>query len=285
MRENKEESDAKARKEKPDLTQNEEKQVEERGTPRAAVVYEIVREEGEHELTRTISALVWSGFAAGLSMGFSLVAEGLLRSHLPDAAWSPLIYKFGYCAGFLIVILGRQQLFTENTLTVILPLLLRKNAETFLSVLRLWSVVFVANIVGAFIFAYVVGHTEVFSPEVKKVFGEIGREAMEGSWLTIFLRAIFAGWLIALMVWLLPAADGAKVWVIIIMTYLVALGGFAHIIAGSVEVSYAVMTGISDWSAYFGSWMLPTLLGNIAGGVSLVAVLGHAQVVNDKNKG
>jgi hypothetical protein len=134
MRENKEESDAKARKEKPDLTQNEEKQVEERGTPRAAVVYEIVREEGEHELTRTISALVWSGFAAGLSMGFSLVAEGLLRSHLPDAAWSPLIYKFGYCAGFLIVILGRQQLFTENTLTVILPLLLRKNSEISLPI-------------------------------------------------------------------------------------------------------------------------------------------------------
>ncbi len=284
MRETKEESDAKAEKEKPDLTHEEEKQVEERGTPRAAVVYETVREEGEHELSRTTSALVWSGFAAGLSMGFSLVAEGLLRSHLPESEWSPLIYKFGYCAGFLIVILGRQQLFTENTLTVVLPLLLRKNVETFLSVLRLWSVVFVANIVGAFIFAYVIGHTEVFSPEIKKVFGEIGREAMEGSWLTIFLRAIFAGWLIALMVWLLPAADNAKVWVIIIMTYLVALGGFAHIIAGSVEVGYAVMTGVSGWAAFFGSWMFPTLLGNIVGGVSLVAVLGHAQVMNDKNK-
>ncbi|CAN5244686.1 formate/nitrite transporter family protein [soil metagenome] len=284
MRETKEEFDAKAEKEKPDLTQNEEKQVEERGTPWAAVVYEAIREEGEHELSRTTSALVWSGFAAGLSMGFSLVAEGLLRSHLPESEWSPLIYKFGYCAGFLIVILGRQQLFTENTLTVILPLLLRKNVETFLSVLRLWSVVFAANIVGAFIFAYVVGHTEIFSPEIKRVFGEIGREAMEGSWLTIFLRAIFAGWLIALMVWLLPAADSAKVWVIIIMTYLVALGGFAHIIAGSVEVSYAVMSGISDWAAFFGNWMLPTLLGNIVGGVSLVAVLGHAQVANDKNK-
>lgn len=284
MRETKEESDAKAEKEKPDLTRNEEKQVEERSIPRAAVVYEAIREEGEHELSRTTSALLWSGFAAGLSMGFSLVAEGLLRSHLPDTTWSPLIYKFGYCAGFLIVILGRQQLFTENTLTVILPLLLRKNAETFFSVLRLWSVVFAANIVGAFIFAYVVGHTEIFSPEIRKVFGEIGREAMEGSWLTIFLRAIFAGWLIALMVWLLPAADSAKVWVIIIMTYLVALGGFAHIIAGSVEVGYAVMTGIADWSTFFGSWMIPTLLGNIVGGVSLVAVLGHAQVANDKNK-
>ncbi len=271
--------------EKPDLTRREKKQVEERGTPRAAVVYETVREEGEHEMSRTVSALAWSGFSAGLSMGFSLVAEGLIRSHLPDSMWSPLIYKFGYCAGFLIVILGRQQLFTENTLTVILPLLVRKNAETFFCVLRLWSVVFAANLVGAVVFAYVIGHTDIFSPEIKRVFGEIGREAMEGNRLTIFLRAIFAGWLIALMVWLLPVAESAKVWVIIIMTYLVALGGFAHIIAGSVEVSYAVMSGAADWSAFFGSWMLPTLFGNIIGGVSLVAVLGHAQVVNDENKG
>ena len=269
---------------KPNLTPSEEKQVKERGTPRAAVVYETVREEGEFELKRSTSALAWSALAAGLSMGFSLVSEGLFRSYLPDAAWRPLVSKFGYSAGFLIVILGRQQLFTENTLTVILPLLLRKNVETFLCVLRVWAVVFVANIIGAFIFAFVISHTDIFSAEVKQVFGEIGREAMEGSWITIFLRAIFAGWMIAMMVWLLPAAESARIWVIIIMTYLVALGGYSHIIAGSVEIGYAVITGISDWSTYFSSWMIPTLLGNILGGVSLVAVLGHAQVANDEDK-
>jgi len=270
---------------KPDLTANEEKQVEERGTPRAAVVYETIREEGEFEMRRSVSALAWSAFAAGLSMGFSLIAEGLLRTHLPDVSWRPLISKFGYSAGFLIVILGRQQLFTENTLTVILPLLLRKDGKTLFCVFRLWTTVFLANVAGSFIFAWVVSHTDIFSPDIKHTFQEIGREAMEGGWITIFLRAIFAGWLIALMVWLLPAAETARVWIIIIMTYLVALGGFAHIIAGSVEVSYAILTGISDWSSYFAGWMLPTLLGNIVGGVSLVAVLAHAQVVSEKNSG
>ncbi len=269
---------------KPELTKQEEKEVEKRATPRAAVVYQTVREEGEYEMTRCVSSLLWSGLAAGLSMGFSLVAEGLLRSHLPDTEWRPLISKFGYAAGFLIVILGRQQLFTENTLTVILPLLLQKNLKTLLCVLRLWSSVLVANLVGAFIFAFVIAHTNVFKPEIKQVFGEIGHEAMQGEWLTILLRAIFAGWLIALMVWLLPAAESARIWVIIIMTYLVALGGYAHIIAGSVEVFYAILTGAGEWSDYFGRWMIPTLVGNIIGGVSLVAALGHAQVVNESNK-
>ena len=274
-------AETEAERKRPDLSAEEEKQVEKRSSPRAAVVYETILGEGEFELSRTVSALAWSALAAGLSMGFSLVAEGLLRAHLPDTKWRPLISKFGYATGFLIVILGRQQLFTENTLTVILPFLLRKDRETLLCVLRLWTVVFLANLAGAFVFAWVVSHTDIFTPDINQTFQEIGREAMEGSWATIFLRAIFAGWLIAMMVWLLPASGDARVWVIIIMTYLVGLGGYAHIIAGSVECFYALLTGVSDWSHYFAGWMLPTLLGNIVGGVSLVAVLGHAQVVNE----
>lgn len=272
------------RETKPDLTPHEKKDVKERGLPRAAVVHEVIFDEGESELDRTASALAWSGLAAGLSMGLSLVIEGLLRSHLPDTGWRPVVSSFGYSAGFLIVILGRQQLFTENTLTVILPLLARKNVRTFLNVLRVWAVVLIANLIGAFLFAYVVAQTDIFDPEVKRVFGEIGSEALEGDWSTTFLRAIFAGWLIALMVWLLPAAENSRIWVIIIMSYFVGIGGYAHIIAGSVEIMYAVLTGIADWSAYFGDWMVPTLLGNIAGGVSLVAVLGHAQVANEEGK-
>src|SRR5450631_757862 len=121
-------------------TRVEKKQVEERVAIGANVVYETIRREGEDELQRPSAALAWSGFAAGLSMGFCLVAEGALMAHLPDAPWRPLISRLGYCVGFLIVILGRQQLFTENTLAVILPLLLRKDLVTLLRVVRLWAV-------------------------------------------------------------------------------------------------------------------------------------------------
>lgn len=269
------------RETKPELSPHERKQVREYGAPPKAVIHEIIYKEGELELDRTFSALVWSGLAAGLSMGFSLVIEGLLRSHLPDTEWRELIAGFGYTAGFLIIILGRQQLFTENTLTVMLPLLSRKNVSTFLNVLRVWTVVLIANLGGAFLFAFVIAQTGIFDPEVKTVFDEIGREALKGDWTTIFLKGIFAGWLIALMVWLLPAAESARIWVVIVMTYFVALGGYPHIIAGSVEVMYAAIRGAADWSAYLG-WMLPTLFGNICGGVLFVAVLEHAQVAHNK---
>lgn len=263
---------------KPTLTEYEQKEVVERSTPRAVVVHEIIEKEGNEELRRTLSALAWSGLAAGLSMGFSLVTEGLLRSHLPNEPWRPIISKFGYTIGFLLVILGRQQLFTENTLTPILPLLVKKNKRTLLRVARLWGVVLLSNLVGAFIFAWIVGNTGIFEPGVKQAFTEIGRESMQGGGAEHLLRGLFAGWLIALMVWLLPIANNSRVAVIIIITFVVGLAGLSHIIAGSVETLYLVSTGASSFGSYLLDFMLPTLLGNIIGGVSLVAALNHAQV-------
>src|SRR4051812_10404742 len=153
-----------------ELTEREQDEAEERSSVNVRVVHEAVRREGEEELERSSQALGWSGLAAGLSMGFSFIAEGLLRNHIPDAPWRPLIVKLGYSAGFVLVILGRQQLFTENTLTPILPLLHRKNFDTLLQVLRLWSIVLIANLVGALIIAWVLGNTEAFRPEVRQTF-------------------------------------------------------------------------------------------------------------------
>src|SRR3954465_14593220 len=115
----------------------EEDEAHERSAPSGKIVYKAILKEAEDELERPSSALFWSGLAAGLSMGFSLVAEGLLRAHLPDKPWRPLGVKLGYSIGFLIVILGRQQLFTENTLTPVLPLLRRKDLPTLSNMLRL----------------------------------------------------------------------------------------------------------------------------------------------------
>jgi formate/nitrite transporter FocA (FNT family) len=260
----------------------EQKQVEDRVAIGVNVVYEAIRREGDEELQRPVTALAWSALAAGLSMGFSFIAEGMLRTHLPDRPWRPLISRMGYCVGFLVVILARQQLFTENTLTVILPLLLRKSQGILFRVLRVWGVVLAANLVGTFLFALVVARSALFQPEVQRSLAEIGIEHTGASFGTVFVRAIFAGWLIALMVWLLPAADSSRVVIIIILTYLVGLGGFNHIIAGSTTMFYLIVTSSLGWGAYLVHFFLPTLLGNITGGVSLVACLGHAQVLGGK---
>ncbi|HZT59611.1 MAG TPA: formate/nitrite transporter family protein [Pyrinomonadaceae bacterium] len=267
----------------PKLSERERRDVERKSAPRTEVVYEAIRSEGENELSRSSSTLAWDGLAAGLSMGFSLVSEGLLRSRLPDAPWRPLVAKLGYSVGFLLIVLGRQQLFTENTLTVILPFLQRHDAKTLRSVLRLWGVVLAANVLGALAFAFVVSHTELFEPQVRATFGEIGRETMRSWWALTLLRGVFAGWLIALMVWMLPASESARFFVVIVMTYLVALGGFSHIIAGSVEVLYVVLSGGASWGE-FAAWFAPTLAGNIIGGTTLVAALGHAQVAGEAGK-
>jgi formate-nitrite transporter family protein len=256
----------------------EEQQVQKRVAISAHVVHETIRREGEDELQRTSSALAWSGFAAGLSMGFSLVAEGLLAAFLPKETWSPLLSKLGYSVGFLIVVLGRQQLFTETTLTAVLPLFARRDLKTGLGTLRLWGIVLATNLVGTYLFALAVARVPIFSPQIYASMMDVSRGGAEGGLGVIFVRAIFAGWLIALMVWLLPAAESARVSIIIILTYIIGLGGFNHVIAGSVKMLFLVVRGALSWPEFFLKFFVPTLLGNIVGGVSLVAFLGHAQV-------
>jgi formate/nitrite transporter FocA (FNT family) len=263
------------------LSEQESQKADEEQSLDAKTTYEVIRREGTKELARTNAALGWSGLAAGLSMGFSLVAQGVLRASLPDAPWRPLVVKFGYSIGFLIVILGSQQLFTENTLMPIVPALAErreKRVEAWRNVGRLWAIVFVANVVGAALFAFVAAHTEMVSPDVHRAFGEIARDAIGEGILSTFVRAIFAGWLIAIMVWMMPAATGSEVLVIVLITYVIGTAHFSHIIAGSVDALYGVFIGITSWSEFCSLFFFPTLIGNIVGGVTLVAALNHAQV-------
>jgi formate-nitrite transporter family protein len=267
----------------PISTAIERKQVEERVAIGAHIVYEAIRREGEEELRRPATALAWSGLAAGLSMGFSFIAEALLQAYLPDQPWRPLVAKVGYSVGFLIVVLGRQQLFTESTLTAVLPLLLRKDRDSFVRLLRLWGIVLPANLAGTFLFAFCLAHVGLFDGHVQQCLGQIGGNHLGIPFGIVLVRAIFAGWLIALMVWLLPGAEQSRVSVIVIITYLIGLGAFSHVIAGSTTVFYLVARRTISADAYLMTFFLPTLLGNIIGGVSLVAALGHGQVLGGKN--
>ena len=265
------------------LSEDEEQEVRKRSSLRAAVVFETVRREGETEASRPALALAFSGLAAGLSMGASLVGTGILRAYLPDAPWRTLVENLGYTLGFLIVILGRQQLFTENTLTAILPVLDDPDKPKKLAqMLRLWGVVLVTNLIGAAIFAEVVAKTAMFEPHVKAVFLQIGLQALHPTFGEIVWRGILAGWLIALVVWLLPAANPQRVWIIIIITWLVGAAGLSHIIAGSVEALYAVSAGAWPWTQYVTNFLVPVFIGNCIGGVGLVAILNYGQVVPEQ---
>jgi formate/nitrite transporter FocA (FNT family) len=213
-------------------------------------------------------------------MGFSFLGDAFLRAYLPDAHWRPLVAKLGYSLGFIIVILGSQQLFTENTLTPIVPLLKEKTRKIFRNVGRLWGAVLIANLVGALLFAIALGRLAVTEPQVQRALSDLSQEAMKHDFWTTLLHGVYAGWLIALMVWMLPAAESSKLAVIIIMTWLIGVGGFAHVIAGASEVFYAAVRGEASWAEALLGYITPALIGNVLGGVTLVAALNHAQATS-----
>ena len=254
----------------------EQDQATEHAAPQAIVIHEIVRKDGEEELERRAAAVGWSGLAAGLSMGFSFLALALIQSALPDTPWRRLFDSAGYCVGFVIAVLGRQELFTESTLTAVLPLLVRRNRATLIALLRFWAIVLAANIAGTFVFAELLTIDGLFSSPVRDALAAVSRDSVGGPFWPILIKAMLAGWLIALMVWLLPSAKSARLLVIVLLTYVVALGRFSHIIAGSVEACFAVLTGEASWRAYLFGFFAPTIIGNTIGGVALVALLNHA---------
>jgi formate-nitrite transporter family protein len=249
--------------------------------PQAIVIHEVVREEGETELRRSTSALVWSAFAAGLSMGFSLLTLALLQARLPQAPWAEILSAGGYTVGFIIVIMGRQQLFTESTLTAMLPLFVHRDWKTFAQVMRLWAIVLVVNLVGTALVARLLSLPGVFEPAVAAIMRHLGQVIVHGDGLPAFIRAVFAGWLIALMVWVLPSARSARLFVILLFTYVVGLGHLPHIVAGSVEAAYSVYSGDASIGNYLTGFLLPTLIGNTVGGVALAALLNHAPLAED----
>lgn len=275
----------KAQNEKtPGLSADEEQEVSHNQPPRAAVLHEIIRAQGDQELERTLAALWWSALAAGLTMGLSLMAMGLFYARLPDNDSSQVIASLGYAAGFLAVILARQQLFTENTLTAVLPVMTAPTLANLGRLIRLWTVVLMGNLAGTLLVAWVMLELPIFDSKTDVAFLEIGRKVMHNDPSQMFAKGIVSGWMIATMVWMIPSMENAKIWIILMITYLMALGDFTHIVVGSVEVSYLVWAGEQTWRSFWLEFALPTLAGNIIGGSFIFALISHAQVRSDSGK-
>lgn len=265
----------------PALDEEELHDAERRMPPRAAVLHEAIGAVGEEELKRTPSALMWSGLAAGLSMGFSMIASGALQAYLPDVPFAHLITALGYSTGFVIVIMARQQLFTENTLTVVLPLISAPGWGKLGLMLRLWGVVFVANIIGVAVVALAVARLPLFEPPVDRAIGVLGTTLMAYPVPEMFVKAIAGGWIIATMVWLMPAAESARLWIIVGLTWLISAAGLVHVIGSAGEVFYLVFVGRLAWPEVFWHYLGPVLAGNIVGGTLIFTLISHAQIRSD----
>ncbi|WP_084418115.1 formate/nitrite transporter family protein [Henriciella litoralis] len=245
---------------------------------KSRIVYEIIRQEGRSELSRPQASIWWSGIAAGIGISMSLVMEAILRVNLPDTPWRHLVESIGYSAGFLLVILARLQLFTENTVTAVIPMLGDPCRNTFGGTARLWSTVFLANMVGGFIAAAFLSYSGAMNADVAGAMLDISRHvAGWGTWETL-IKAMPAGFLIAAIVWMLPSSEGSEFWVVLFFTYLIAAGDFAHVVVGSVELFTVALAGEQAPLKLLTMNLLPALAGNIIGGAGLFAMLAWGQV-------
>lgn len=261
------------------LTKKERDAVAEHGSLSALTVYSIILREGEEELHRPKVSLWWSGVAAGVGISTSVLVEGIIRANLgADHPYLTLIESLGYTFGFVLVIMCRLQLFTENTITVVLPVLADLTRNSFYRVARLWGVVLAANFFGTFVTAAISIHGNMLSADILKAMLEISHHVAQLTPSEAFLRAIPSGFFIAALVWMLPSAKAAKVWVIVMFTWLIAAGGFTHVVAGSNEIFTLVLNG--EMSIFTGLvyHIAPVLFGNIIGGTGLFAMLAYGQV-------
>ncbi len=238
-------------------------------------IFEQVESNAHDEVHRSPHALAFSGLAGGITMGLTGLAVASAQAALPNAKeFIPYLF---YPLGFIAVIIGRAQLFTENTLYPIALILSER--KHLLDTLRLWVIVFFSNVIGASAFAALAVKTNSLRPDIAEHLTKLGQAALEGSNSHIFWSGVIGGWIIALVAWMVSASTGTigQIAVIWLLTFVVGLGHFSHCIATSGEILAAVFSGQETLKAYI-NWLLCATSGNILGGIFIVTLLNFGQV-------
>lgn len=243
----------------------------------AAEIFKAAIDNAREELRRSNQKLAFSGLAGGLTMGLTGLAVASVRSLAGPGASFPIAPYLLYPIGFVAVIIGRAQLFTENTLyPVVLVLDERRHLR---STLRLWGVVFCSNILGALIFALLAVKSPALRPDILSQLIHLGETSANGSMNHFFWSGVIGGWLIALVAWMVTASHWTigQIAMVYMLTFVVGVGRFAHCIAGSGEILSAVVAGSISIAEYL-RWLLPATAGNICGGILIVSLLNYGQV-------
>lgn len=247
--------------------------------PSAEEIFKQVAANARQELQRPSAALGLSGFGAGLFMGLSALGTAVVLAMLGPSQPAQFVSRMFYPVGFIIVIIGRSQLFTENTLYPV-ALVLAEKRELW-NTLRLWVVVLPANVAGALTFAVLATHTAALTPEVVAALSGLGSNALAHSATQVFWSGVIAGWIIALAAWLVSGSHSITGSVMVIWTlmFIVGLGNFAHCVASTCEIFITILVHGAPWTA-FSAWFFPAVAGNICGGVGMVTILEYGQVMD-----
>lgn len=238
-------------------------------------IFQRVLATAKHECGIPNKTLFLSGIAAGLSLGISMLARGAIYSFGGDDP-ALLLANLVYPLGFVFVILGRYQLFTENTLTPVILVLDRQ--QSVLHLLKIWSLVLAGNLVGVAGLALLMAKAGVLSDPAAAASLELAHHAIEPAWWPLFWKGVVAGTIVAMMAWLVHAARDSTTRFLIVfaLMFVVPTAELAHCIVGAGEAFYLLFVGEGSVLPLLGQFFVPVLLGNTIGGVVFVALLNFA---------
>ena len=262
---------------------NDQKSIEQKPQKSQQLILQHTEEAALTQLERSSKGLILSGISAGLDIGFSVLLMAIMLTTF-NGIFPPAVVRFltanMYPIGFIFVILGRSELFTEHTTLAILPVL--QGLASIKKLLRLWAIVYISNIFGGLVFALILSY---FAGSLhflnKDAFAQIAEAFISNSWLTTLLSALLAGWLMGLLAWLVAAARETISQIFIIWTVTAAIGfaSLPHCIVGNIEIASGLFSGQVSFSQYL-QFLAPVTIGNAIGGLLFVGILKFSHTIN-----
>ena len=239
-------------------------------------------EKGDHEINRDAGGLLLSSISAGLDIGFGPLLMGVILT-LSVGSYgdlqTELLLASAYSVGFIFVILGRSELFTEHTTLAVMPVIDGKASLKSLG--RLWGIVYLGNILGGFLFTIL---AVVLMPGLGVIepsaFGTIADKLVSHPLHWLFVAGVFAGWLMGLLAWLVSSANNTigRVFFIWMVTATIGMLHLPHSIAGNVEVLFGLLTTSSVTISDYLAFLTLSTLGNAVGGAFFVGLMKYGHV-------
>ncbi|MEM6265532.1 MAG: formate/nitrite transporter family protein [Bacteroidota bacterium] len=233
-------------------------------------------EAGKAEYKRNPWKLFLSAFTAGMEVGFSVLVMAAIYTYFNDGlskGGMNLALAFAYPLGFLFVVIGRSELFTEHTNIAMHPVL--AGEASVLDLLKLWSIILVGNLLGGYLIgSFIALEGAALGIATEETLTHLAMKMINYPWGTILGSSILAGWMMGLLSWLVTASQEtvSRMLIVILVTAVIGLCGLHHSIVGSVEVFCGLISceevKLVDYF-YFQGW---TTLGNIIGGAFFVGV-------------
>ena len=246
--------------------------------PTSPEIYMEISKEGIEEMGRPSVSLFWSAIAAGLLVSFSLIVKAALYAETSDLPYGHAIDSLGYTIGFLLVIFSRLQLFTENTITPVLPTIAHPTPKNLGNTGRVWGISLIGNFIGTATMAALFAFTPIVSEPTFDAMLSISGKVADMGFTESLVKGMPSGLLIAALVWMRPSSGNSFLGLVFLIIYVIALGDFTHVIVGSCEIFLLAWEGERSILPMLLGNVLPTQIGNVIGGTALFALIAWAQV-------